>query len=188
MVKSSKQTALNLAPPPATIETWDDADVVGRDYALDTFDIEASESELNALIAGIQQRLMPKIQAMKAARNLSEKRLLAFAKANRKDFGGRKSKKLNFVTLSFRKISERVELTEEPVVVIANLKRAGLDRGVVKTTESIDKKALLANVPEEKREKIGFEVIPTGDEPKIEVDRKSVESFRAGQRAAKTAV
>lgn len=190
MVKAKKpsgQAALNLAPPVAPIETWDDADLVGKDYALLTFDIEAAESEMNALINGIQERLLPKISAMKAEHAMKERRLLSFAKAHRKDFGGKKSRKLNYITLLFRKVGEKVVLTEELLVVIANLKKAGLDRGVVKTTESIDKTALRTVVPEEKRERIGFEVIPTGDEPKVEVDRKKVESFREGAASAKSA-
>jgi phage host-nuclease inhibitor protein Gam len=107
-----------------------------------------------------------------------ENGVLTFAKDHKEIFGGKKSRKFNYGTLALTKEGTKVEFLEEEPIIIANLKRAGFATGVVKQVESIDKNAIEAAVPEDKRKKIGFEMKTTGGEPVLKIDKRSIEILR----------
>jgi len=174
VVNKSKQKELDLKP----LESWADVESEVEAIAFLDLDIEDEETELNRRIHALQGELGPSIQEMKDARATKEARVLSFAKKHRADFGEKKSKKVNFGSIVFSKASSAVKFLVEEIDLIANLKKFGYALGVVKQVEKVDKNVLVTVVPEDKREKVGFEIVPTGDEPSLKIDRKRVELLR----------
>jgi phage host-nuclease inhibitor protein Gam len=188
MVKGSKQQQQQLDLKP--LESWADVESEVEEIAYLDCDIEGQEAELNRRITEVQGELGPAIQDLKAERDQKEARVLAFAKKHRADFGDKKSKKVNFGTITFSKAAEAVKFLIDEIDLIANLKRFGyaLMPGLIKQVEKVDKDALKSAVPEEKREKVGFEVVPTGDTASLKIDKKRIELMRqAVARARKKA-
>lgn len=160
------------------IESWDDVDNAIRDVARIDLEVEDKENEMNAVITDVQSRLGPRIKELKNQREAIADAALSFAKKHREDFGAKKSRKFNFGTIGFSKLSSKVKFLLEEIQIIANLKKLGLAAGVVKSKEWVDKNALEETVPAEKRDKVGFEVEETGDEPQLKIDKKAIEIMR----------
>ncbi len=183
MVRTAVQAPLISIDPEMGIRSWDDVDTAIRFVARLDLDIEDKENEMNAVITDVQARLGPRIKDLKEQRHALEERLLSFAAKHRDDFGAKKSKKFNFGTIGFSKIASKVKLLLDELQVIANLKKLGLATGVVKVKETVDKNALQLIAPE-KREKVGFAVEETGDEPQLKIDRKAIEIMRQSRSKA----
>jgi phage host-nuclease inhibitor protein Gam len=184
----AKKAAANKATKPvAMLGSWDEADTATYDVAVAQLQIEEREAEMNRRIAEIQAEYSEEIKKLRETHDEAEAQVLAFAEAHKEDFGGAKSKKLSYGTLSFSKSDEKVEFLIDETIIIANLRKKNLHEGVVRSAESIDKNVLPAKVVDpEQREKLGFRVVPTGGKLSLKIDRKSIERLNVAMKKRAT--
>lgn len=181
-VAKQQQSSLSLVDDTGVVSSWDDVDNRIKDVALLDLAIEEEENKLNGIITDAQARFAPRIKEMKGERAALVDRILAYAERHRADFGAKKSRKFNFGTIAFSKLAEKVKFLVEESELVARLKKLGFAAGVIKEKEWVDKDALKAAVPIEKRDKAGFTVEETGDEPQLKIDRKAIELVRQSRR------
>lgn len=174
------QEDLDLKPGISSVE---DLDVEIRVVASLYLQVEDRENAMQQELMKIEERFGPELKRLKQLQADHSVAVLAFAKAHKKQvFGEKKSRKFNYGTLKLSKEATRVEFTLDEANVIANLKKLGFAQGVVKEVESIDKNAIETVVPADKREKIGFKVVPTGGLPSLSIDQRSIEILRDAQK------
>jgi phage host-nuclease inhibitor protein Gam len=160
------------------ITTVDQVDTEIREIAHLELKISDLENAMQQKLLEIEKEFGDDIKRLKSEKAVIVDGVLTFAKDHKEIFGGKKSRKFNYGTLALTKEGTKVEFLEEEPIIIANLKRAGFATGVVKQVESIDKNAIEAAVPEDKRKKIGFEMKTTGGEPVLKIDKRSIEILR----------
>jgi phage host-nuclease inhibitor protein Gam len=181
--QQQKQAVLDIKPGITSVDQLDDEI---RGVAELELQIEDRENEMRQELLEIEGRLGKEIKQFKEKKAVAVDGVLTFAKAHKREvFGEKKSRKFNYGALSLSKESSRVEFTLDQDKVIANLERLGYAGGVVKTTKSIDKNAIEQAVPVDKREKVGFDVVLTGGDPKLTIDKRSIEILRDAQKQRK---
>ena len=179
------QEDLDLKPGMRTV---DDLDGEIREVASLTLQAGDRESEMQQELLAIEKKYGVELKRLKEALAIRIDGVLEFARSHKVQvFGDKKSRKFNYGTITLSKESSRVEFTLDEAIVIGNLERLGWDRGVVKTSKSIDKNAIQTVVPEDKRAKVGFEVVETGGDPRLTIDKRSIEILRDAQKHQKKA-
>jgi phage host-nuclease inhibitor protein Gam len=178
--KPAAQRPLGIKPAIANVDQLDNEI---RDIAQLQLDATDRETEMQQLIHRIELEHGEAIKRLKEQLALRVEAVLDFAAGHKVEvFGEKKSRKFNYGTLQLSKESSKVEFLVEETKLIANLKRAGYDRGVVKTIESVDKEVLRGAVPEEKRAAIGFDIVKTGGNPTLTIDKRSIEVLRDARK------
>ena len=160
------------------LKSWEDVDAEIRKVAELDLEIDGRKYELDTERHKVEAKHTPAIAKLMEERSERADAILAFAQKHREELGEKKSKKFNFGTISFSKVAQAVKFLVDEEKLIANLKKLGYALGVVKSKESVDKNALQTAVPESKRAAAGFELVDTGNEPQLKIDRKAIEAAR----------
>jgi phage host-nuclease inhibitor protein Gam len=149
-----------------TITSWQQADEMLRSIGDLTGQIAQSESNAKYRIDAIKEALAGDVAARMEIINLNIKSLEAYAVNNKDDFGGKKSRALNFGTLGWRK-SSSISVGKNTLGLIKDVFKSKVKQ-LIRIKESVDKDALakltdeqLAAVDARRKEKDVFYAEPT---------------------------
>lgn len=154
--------------PPA-LQSTDDVEAAVTRCAMLDIDINRLESDFNEEKQKLFLKYSPLIDPLLEERKQLEAQVLKYAQDHRAEIKGKKWSG-RFWEIAFSKFAERVELLLPIAQVVANLKKNKLG-ALVKVEESVDKKDL-KSLDAKLREKVGFEVIPSGEKPKLTIDHQ----------------
>lgn len=137
-----------LAEQQTTLNSWQEVDASLREIAIRRNELNKIDSEMNEQILKIQNKYNPSVNALGAEIIGFEKNIELFCKANKADFGEKKSKEMNFGIVAFRlgtgKLATLKGFTWESVKKLIQNTKKYKDL-FIKTTTTINKDNIIAS-------------------------------------------
>ena len=135
-------------PALVSITSWEEADDLIRQIWLGQQSIQSREAGADNEIKKVKAALAADINTYQQAIKLYTRSLEAFAAAHKADFGGARSRRLNFGTLGWRK-STSVKVANATLELIKSVFRPSKARQFIHVKETVNREALAKLTDEE---------------------------------------